>query len=362
MKNSASSYHNRNCLPIILAFLGGVLVMTLGAGRHAISQEDSASVQPQESHHRGAKPAMGVLVRYELFGDSSVFPEAERVIAETLEELENTFSDYRRESEVNRLCRNAPHLEPVAVSEHFWTLCNRAKEISERTHGAFDITVGPVSHLWRAAIKRRRLPEPEKISAALNGVGFEKLLIFPERKIQLTTAEMQLDFGGIAKGYAADVILERLREVSIRAALIDIGGDVTMFGTPKGRDNWILQIGGNTASGSSGIKLALNGGSIATSGDTEQRLLIDDVRYSHLVDPRSGLACTTSHMVTVIAEDGTTADSLASAFSILSLDEIREVASRFPRVAFRIVYREAPESTSLLTLESPEFAKFLSDE
>jgi thiamine biosynthesis lipoprotein len=303
--------------------------------------------------HRGKVPAMGVEIKYELYLDPGSAPKADQTIAETLRELEETLSDYRRDSEVNRVSKSSPHLKPVVVSEHLWRLCCLGNEISRATDGAFDVTIGPLSHLWRAAIKRNRLPDEEKIAAAKKAVGFERLLVLPDSEIQLTVAEMQLDFGGIAKGYAADVILDRLAELGIDNALIDASGDVAVRGLPPNREHWNLEVA--AVNSVAALNLSLKKGAVATSGDAFQSLIVDGVHYSHIVDPRTGWACKRSAQVTVIAPDGATADALASAFSVLEPERAFQIADSMPEVAVRIIYRNDSNSFQLEVIESSRF-------
>ncbi len=296
---------------------------------------------------------MGVEFKYELYAKPSLMPEADRIIAETLHELEEIFSDYRKHSEVNRLSESAPHSEPVTVSPHLWKLCGISTDISSATDGAFDITVGPLSHLWRAAIKRNRLPDESKILAARVAVGMERLQILPESKVRLTAAGMQLDFGGIAKGYAADVILHRLGELGIEDALIDASGDLAVRGLPPKRDHWLIKVA--AANSVPATSLCLRQGAVATSGDAFQSLQVDGVHYSHIVDPRTGWACSRSCQVTVFACDATTADALASAFSVLDPARAVELADSMSGVAVRIVYRQDDNRPDLAIKESIRF-------
>jgi FAD:protein FMN transferase len=303
--------------------------------------------------HRGKLPAMGVEFKYELYLDPALASKADQGIAETLRELEETLSDYRKDSEVNRVSKSSPQSKPVVVSHHLWRLCSLGNNISRVTDGAFDVTIGPLSHLWRAAIKRNRLPDEEKIAAARTAIGFERLHVLPNLEIQLIAADMQLDFGGIAKGYAADMILDRLAELGIENALIDASGDVAVRGLPPNREHWNLEVAAVNSVPT--LNLQLKKGAVATSGDAFQSLIVDGVHYSHIVDPRTGWACKRSAQVTVIAPDGATADALASAFSVLEPERAIQIADSMPEVAVRIIYRNDSKSDQLEAIESSCF-------
>jgi thiamine biosynthesis lipoprotein len=157
----------------------------------------------------------------------------------------------------------------------------------------------------------------------------------------LLKPEMRLDLGGIAKGYAVDKALAVLRRRGITRALVDAGGDIGLGDPPPGKPGWGIGVAPLEPGGPPGGFLWLSRRAIATSGDTQQYVVIDGVRYSHLVDPRTGLGLTDHSSVTVIAPDGITADGLASAVSVLG-----------PRQGLRLV-EETPGAAALV-VRAPE--------
>jgi thiamine biosynthesis lipoprotein len=246
-------------------------------------------------------------------------------------ELDAVMSDYRTTSELSRLCASTPG-ETHAVSTDLFAVLERSLEIAAATDGAFDPTIGPLSHLWRAARREGRVPAPEAIERAMARTGWRRLQLDPDaRTAVLMTGDMQLDLGGIGKGFAADAALATLRAHGLPRALVDLGGDLAAGDPPPDRAAWIVLVdpGGGTPKRR---RIALANTAVATSSDVEQSLAIDGDRYSHIVDPRTGLGLRSRVAVTVIAPDAATADALASALSVLGPDRGRVVLERFPGV------------------------------
>lgn len=334
-----------------------IVVLVLGCNSQPSTVATSSAHSSTLTEFKGTIPAMGVQFNYTVYATPSQWELAQSIVKQSLNELESTFSDYQSDSEAMQLSSSSPHSEPISVSRHMAQLCQVANDVSERTDGAFDVTVGPISHLWRAAIKRNRLPEQEKISTVLPAVGYTQLKVLPGQKIQLRHPNMELDFGGIAKGYAADVILERFLEVGIQHALVDASGDVSVLGTPPNRNHWEVVL--PKLERIAPIILKLGNASVATSGNSNQALVVDGKRYSHIVDPRTGQSITHTSRVTVIAPTGAEADALASAFSVMQPREALQLADEWPDVEVFLVYNDE-KSGNLTSTQSSGFSEFIS--
>jgi thiamine biosynthesis lipoprotein len=185
--------------------------------------------------------------------------------------------------------------------------------------GAFDPTVGPLTTLWRQSRRSGALPTPAKLDAARAAVGAGALvLVDTPRGVRLTRPRMRLDLGGIGMGYAIDRALAILSEQGIDSALVDASGDVGASAPPPGEEGWRIAIDpipGTPAAMTGQILLA--DAAITTSGDARQSVAIGGRRYSHIVDPRTGIGIDGPAAVTVIAADATTADALATAANVL---------------------------------------------
>jgi thiamine biosynthesis lipoprotein len=179
----------------------------------------------------------------------------------------------------------------------------------------------------------------------------------PERKtVQLLVPEMRLDFGGIAKGYAIDEALKTLSLRGCTRALVSGGGDMAVSDPPPGKKGWRIELAPLDVTNAPPARFVLlSHAALATSGDLFQRLEIDGRRYSHIVDPRTGIGLTDHSLVTVIAADCMTADSLTKVVSVLGPQKGWEIIESAPGVAARVV-RQPGETIE--THESARFARY----
>jgi thiamine biosynthesis lipoprotein len=255
----------------------------------------------------GVEPHMGTLVRVTIYSkDASPMHAAFSRIAELDEEL----SDYKPESELNRLCRT--HDQAVHVSEDLFRVLDASLKLSKLTDGAFDVTVGPITHLWRLG----KIADAQTMSL----VGWKNVVLDKRhRTVELKQSGMQLDLGAIAKGYAADEALKILRKVGVTKALVAVSGDVAAGDAPPGTKGW--RVGLEPAGG----EILLRNAAVSTSGDTEQFREIGGVRYSHIVDPKTGLGLRSEIAVTVVARRGLDADPIATAVSVMGEERGRAV-------------------------------------
>jgi len=270
-----------------------------------------------------------------------------------IERLERILSDYDPRSELSRLSAAAPTSTPIPVGDDVWRVLVRAAEITAASDGAFDVTVGPLTTLWRQARRSERLPRPDKLAAARAAVGPGGIVLDPLRHgVTLVRPGMRIDLGGIGMGYAADRALEVLARHGIDAALIDASGDVVASGPPPGAAGWRVQVNG--FGGDEHLDTVLiSHAAVTTSGDARQGVEIEGRRYSHIVDPRTGLGVEGSAAVTVIAPDATTADAVATAASVLGPDRGFAVIARFPGCSARFLWRDERGVQSRTTPEWP---------
>ncbi|MFO7905849.1 MAG: FAD:protein FMN transferase [Pirellulaceae bacterium] len=218
-------------------------------------------------------------------------------------ELEAVLSDYDRTSELTQLSRAAPTPHPVEVSDDLWAVLQTAQRLSRQTEGAFDVTLGPLTKLWRRARRRQQLPSPSRRRDARAATGHAALVLHPKRQaVQLLKPNMRLDLGGIAKGYAVDQALRELKRVGITRALVNASGDMSASGPPPGKPGWLVGVAPLEPAAPSSVFGHLAHQSIATSGDAFQYVEIDGQRYSHILDPNSGLGLRTRGSVSILAD------------------------------------------------------------
>jgi thiamine biosynthesis lipoprotein len=279
---------------------------------------------------------MGIQVRIAMHAPSdSVAREAARAAFARIAELDEKMSDYRPRSEV-RLLSERPG-EWQAVSRELLEVLVLAREVSRASRGAFDVTTGPLVGLWREARRAGRLPDSTVLADARARSGWEQLEIDSiSGKVRLVRHGMKIDLGGIAKGYIIQEAIDVLRAHGIRSALVEAGGDVVVGDAPPGTDGWSVEIPDGDAAMRSRARALVNV-AVSTSGGSEQFIEVKGTRYSHVIDPRTGVGVTGHHLVTVIAPDAALADAAATALSVMGQDLVRAFRERFPvlMVSFR---------------------------
>jgi len=235
--------------------------------------------------------------------------------------LNTIFSDYEPTSELNQLCEKAGQAAPVRVSAELFDILERSRKTSELTGGLFDITMGPCIRLWRRSRRRSELPEAATLAKARGLAGYQHLVLDPAaRTARLAMPGMQLDLGGIAKGWTQDACLKLLHEkFRLTCVLLDAAGEVAAGSPPAGRDSW--QIGLQPSGSEAAVRIALTNANVATSGDHFQYVEIGGQRYSHIIDPRTGLGTTISRQASLIAPTGALADSLTKLLCLLPPEE-----------------------------------------
>jgi thiamine biosynthesis lipoprotein len=221
-----------------------------------------------------------------------------------IEDLEDIFSDHDPDSEVSRLVAS----QGGEVSEDLLKLLLTSREIHQKTKGAFDVTVGNLTRLWRRTMRRGSLPTTAEINSASQASGWGLVKI--DGSALTLEAGVRLDFGAVAKGFAADEAVLSLQQAGFPVALVDAGGDVSMGDPPP--DGWKIEF-------PDGTTRTFYQGAVATSGDHYRHVEVGGERYSHVLDPATGMGMTDRRTTTVIATNGTWADALASAFSVLPL-------------------------------------------
>jgi thiamine biosynthesis lipoprotein len=273
-------------------------------------------------------------------------------------ELNRIFSDYEPDSELMRLCRMSGPGKPVKVSRDLFEVLSRSQQISEESRGAFDVSVGHVTRLWRNARRRKRFPKMVDIQEALQKTGYRFLKLDRQKStVELRKRGMRLDLGGIAKGYAGDAALEALKKHGITRGMIDGSGDIVVGDPPPGKAGWRVAMESvRNRKRSSARVLTLKNCAVATSGDAYQFIEFNGKRYSHIVNPNTGLGLTTRSSVTVIAPTGWQADAYASAVSVLGPKAgIKLITGkRATEAAITILRNDKPK-----TLQTADFDRYV---
>lgn len=292
--------------------------------------------------YRFTEPCMGTTCQINLYSKNK--EEASRCADAAflrVKQLDLIMSDYNPESELRQLCRRSG-TGPVSVGVDLFKVLTRAKEVSELSNGAFDITVGPVVKLWRRARKSIQMPDKEELEAALKLVGYQSMVLDPLKKtVWLKKTGMLLDLGGIAKGYAADESLNVLRKMGISSALVAMGGDVALGDPPPNAKGWKVGIAPVLEEGDAASRyMVLSNCAVSTSGDTEQYVELGGKRYSHLVNPKTGIGLSERISVSIVALHGIDSDSLTKVVSILGMVKGMELVAKVPGISCRVVTRK----------------------
>ncbi len=245
-----------------------------------------------------------------------------------VDELEAQMTVYRDDSEISQL-NVAARLHPVVVEQRLFDLLCRAKELYEATGGAFDITSGPLSKLWGFFRRQGRVPRDEELETVLQSIGSIWLEIDKtDRSIHYRQPELEINLGGIGKGYALDRCVELMTDAGVNDFLIH-GGQSSVIA----RGN---RLDGNTESGwSVGVKhplrpeqrlaeIFLCDQALSTSGSATQSFRHKGKRFGHILDPRNGKPAEAVQSATVVAKDAATADALSTAFYVMGVEQTRE--------------------------------------
>ncbi len=302
--------------------------------------------RPDLQRFEAVEPHMGTLVRVTVYTeDEQSARDAFRAAFDRIRDLDRILSDYRPDSELNAISTTAVGRD-VVVSEDLFAVLRASQDFAEATGGAFDITQGPVIRLWREARKTSRLPDPAALKEAAGRSGFRKLhLDAARRTVRLEHAGMALDVGGIGKGYAASEAIEVLTDRGVRSALVAVSGDLAFSDAPPGRPGWRIQLhSADPAIVGAPDVLELTNAAVSTSGHSEQHVDVDGRRYSHIVDPASGMGLVNDITVTVVAPHGLYADGLDTAVSVLGVERgLALVESR--RAAAFVIQRSGANTT-----------------
>jgi thiamine biosynthesis lipoprotein len=304
-------------------------------------------------------PAMGVRARVVAYAASDAnFDYALSAVRQRVGELEKCLSDYDPESEVNRFCDLAPHTVALSVSDDLFRICRLSQTYFQWSDGSFDPTVAPLTRIWRHARKRNRPPNEQRISAARASVGFDGVEITEPNKMRLLRPGMRLDFGGIAKGFATEECCRLLQRQGIESVLVELGGDIRLTAAPPDKSGWTIEIqDATTKAGTEKHQLLLVDSAVASSGDLFQRLQEGDVIHSHILDPRTGQSVKHVSSVTVVATDGSAADAIATALSVMDVKKGIELVENLTGVEARIVFRQSAigGESSLAVVETDGF-------
>lgn len=265
---------------------------------------------------------------------SSPDRKAAGIVFAEIKRIEELLSKYKPESEISQLNRAGK----LKVSPETFFILEKAKVFWQASGGAFDITVSPLVDLWGFTDKKNSVPSEEEVKSALKLVGSDKIIFNKaDNVIEFGVYGMKVDLGGIAKGYAVDCAVKKLKELGIESCLINAGGQVYCLGDKFGRP-WNVAVRNPRNNNEIVASLQITDMAVATSGDYEQYFMHGNKRYSHILNPKTGYPADTNVIsATVIAPEGASADALATAALVLGKEKTGALTKQFPGVKIKVI-------------------------
>ena len=234
-----------------------------------------------------------------------------------IEKLLTTFSDTSETSFINQ----SAGIEPVAVSRETFNLIERSIRLSAITQGAFDITYGSVDkRLWNFDTTMKELPSPEVAKKMVRLINYRNVILDKEKgTVFLKEKGMRIGFGGIGKGYAAERAKQVMKEMDVDSGIVNASGDLAVWGYQPDGSPWTIGIVNPNVANQIFSYMAVTDMAVATSGNYEKYILVNGKKYSHTIDPRTGLPVTGIKSVTIVAPNAELADAMATPVMIMGI-------------------------------------------
>lgn len=284
-----------------------------------------------------AERLMGSVFEFTLIDSSN--EHGWQMIRESINEvrrIEYLISEWIDTTQVSRLNKMAGK-EPMRVDGELYELIKRSIEISKITQGAFDVSFLGAGKLWKFDGSMKSLPEPDMVTKAIGNVGYEKIKLLDSCKVFLSKEGMKIGFGGIGQGYAADKVKELLLKKGIKSGLLNFTGDIVAWGKRVDGLLWKVGIGDPVDKSKIIAWLPVENAAVTTSGDYEKYAEIKGVRYSHIIDPRTGYPAKGIKSVTVVSSATELSDGLDTGVFVLGIDAGMNLIEQLPNVNCIIV-------------------------
>ena len=234
--------------------------------------------------------------------------------------IENLISDWIPTTQISQVNQNAG-IVPIKVNNEVFELVERALKISKLTDGAFDISYASMDKIWKFDGSMKEMPSPEAIKKSVERIGYEKIILDTKNKtIFLKDAGMKLGLGGIGQGYIADKVKEVLQAKGCKAGIVNVSGDINTWGSQIDGKPWTVGIVNPVNKNKVFATFPLIDSAVETSGSYEKYVTFNNIRYSHIIDPRSGYPATGIVSVSVFAKQTEIADALATGVFVLGVE------------------------------------------
>jgi thiamine biosynthesis lipoprotein len=329
-----------------------VLAAVLAAGAW-LARADDAAIRYEASHE-----SMGTVFTVAVYGrDQAFLSEVVNEVFEEIDRLDEQMSNYTPESELSVINRQAAQHEMI-VEPRLFGLIQYSLRASQESGGAFDITVGPLMKRWGFFRGQGRLPSPAEISQVLNAVGYQHVHLAPERRgIRFDVSGVEIDLGGIAKGYAVDQAVEILRSNGIAAALVSSGtSSIFALGSPPGERGWKVTVRDPFEAGKAADVFRLQNFALSTSGNYEKFFKVGGKTYCHIMDPHTGWPVENMLSTVAVAPTGTESEVLTKIFFVGGVEKSRPyLASHANALAVFYQPAEKPQTFKRMVLRSKFF-------
>lgn len=274
--------------------------------------------------------------------DRALLNRAATAAFDEIRRVDALMSIHRTDSELSRVNRMAAS-EPIRVSAELFEVLTTAHHIATATEGGFDVTTRPLIELWGFVWKDYRFPTDQELQAALPLVGFTLIQLDATRQtVFFKRPGVSIDLGGIAKGYAVDAALRRLQSLGVTNAMVKAGGDLRVSGSPPNESGWTVQLEDPRKQGRR-VAIRLHDAALSTSGDYENFFVHNGKRYSHIIDPRTGMPIDDAASCTVIAQTCMESDAWATACMIYGVDASIETFGNQFAIRFILAPENNPE-------------------
>jgi thiamine biosynthesis lipoprotein len=280
---------------------------------------------PQLSRHEASRVSMACVYAIEVYGpDAEALPRIADEALDEVDRIDRLMSHYRADSPISRVNREAAR-RPVALGAELFDFIVDAMRYNRDSDGAFDVTVGPLMKAWGFFRGDGHVPREDELEAARRHVGAAHVMLDPgARTITFDEPGVELDLGGIAKGYAVDRAVHILRLRQVAAALVSAGGSTIYgLGAPPGRDGWDVMLQDPIDGRKTALAVQLKDRALSVAGTSEKSFEAGGVTYSHIMDPRTGRPVQGVLTVAVLADSGTAGDALDDALFVLGPDRSR---------------------------------------
>jgi thiamine biosynthesis lipoprotein ApbE len=297
-----------------------------------------ATVSSAPRAHEAMRPVMGTFARIRVVDRHDNADEAAEAALDEIERLDGVMSNYKKDSDLSRLNdTGAGH--NVAVSADLYSVLKSSVYFNDITNGAFDVTVAPLVRLWRDAVS---IPGKAQVMEVLARVG-SRFVVLDEAggTVHFGSEGVEIDLGAIGKGYAVDRAVELLRGYGITSGVVDLGRTLFCIGKPESYGGWPVAIAHPENRNAFSAKLFLNDMAVSTSGNYENSRTLGGKRIGHILDARTGYPIENAlRGVTVVAEDATAADALATSVFVLGIEEGLRLIETMPGTECILFYRD----------------------